>query len=194
MKAIPRLMPGAVESDILQRRASQIGVDPKGEDPLVGPAKLARTGEDAAPVDPDGEFECFAVFQRQAFRSQFRASVKGEGRRRGEILGDAMRANPFGQPAALIGFKPIVLYDDRDIRQRPDGIDTARAQKNESRAVPLGQLQEVNGSVEIMLNQLAAAGHSIDAGEHARVGGGVDDPIDRRDSFQVARATGDRRG
>ena len=119
MKAIPGLMPGAVEPDILQRRAPEIGIDPKGKDPLVGPAKLARAGEDAASIDPDGEFECLAVFQRKAFRGQLRASVKGEGRRCGEIFRYAVRAYPVGQEAALIGFKPIVLHDDRDIRQSP---------------------------------------------------------------------------
>ena len=92
-----------------------------------------------------------------------------------------MGAYPLGKHTAVIGLKPVVLYYDRNIGQRPDRIDTARAQQNESRAVPLCQFQEVNGSVEIMLNQLPAAGRPIYAGEHAWIGSGVDDPIDGRD-------------
>jgi hypothetical protein len=40
-----------------------------------------------------------------------------------------------------------------------------------------------------VLDQLPAAGRSIDAREHARICGRVDDPIDLPDSFQIARAT-----
>src|SRR5471030_1878859 len=94
MKTIPGLMPGSVESDIVQRRTSQIGVNPKGKDPLVGSAKLPRAGEHPTPIDPDREFERFAVFQGNAFRGQFRTSVERERWRRRKIFRDAMGAYP----------------------------------------------------------------------------------------------------
>ena len=121
MKTIPGLMPGPVESDILQRRASQIGVDPKGKDPLVGPAKLARAGEHAAPIDPDREFERFAIFQREAFRGQLRASVEGEGRRRGKIFRDAVGAYSLGEAALLSSGSNLSSFATTgNIRQSPD--------------------------------------------------------------------------
>jgi hypothetical protein len=50
----------------------------------------------------------------------------------------------------------------------------------------LRQLEQVDGSVEIVFDQLPAARGSIHAREHARVRGGVDDPIDCPDGFEVA--------
>src|SRR5450432_901228 len=139
MKTIPGLMSCTAESDIFQRRTSQVSVDPKGKDPLFGATKLSRAGEHAAPVDPDREFEGFTVFKRDAFRGQLRASVEGKRWRRWKILRDAVGACPAGKQTIVIGFKSIALWHDRNIRQRPDRIDTARAQQNESGAVPLGQ-------------------------------------------------------
>src|SRR5450631_1300125 len=102
MKTIPGLMPRAAESNILQWRASQIGVDPKGKDPLISATKLSRAGEHATPVDPDREFKRFAVFQRNAFRGELRASIEGEGWRRGKIFRDAVGAYPSGKHPAVI--------------------------------------------------------------------------------------------
>ena len=42
MKGVPHLIAGAAEADIAQRPAAQVGVDPVGEDPLLGRAELAR--------------------------------------------------------------------------------------------------------------------------------------------------------
>ena len=78
----------------------------------------------------------------------------------------------------MIGFKSVVFYYDRDIRQRLDRINPARTQENESRPVPPGQFEQVNGAVEIVFDQLPAARLTVDPGEHARIGRGVDDPID----------------
>src|SRR5476651_1553437 len=40
-----------------------------------------------------------------------------------------------------------------------------------------------------MLDQLPAAGHSVNSREHAWIGRRVDDPIDLRDRFEIARGT-----
>src|SRR5690606_887169 len=63
--------------------------------------------------------------------------------------------------------------------------DAAGREKDESGLMPLAQLQDIDGSQQVMLKELATAGSSIDAGEHARVRRGIDDPINRRQRFEV---------
>src|SRR5438105_14316807 len=48
MKTIAGLMAGAIEPDVTQRSPPQIGIDPIGENSLLGMAELAGAGEDAA--------------------------------------------------------------------------------------------------------------------------------------------------
>ena len=50
------------------------------------------------------------------------------------------------------------------------------------------EFQNVDGSEQVVLDQLAAAGFSVDAGQHAGIGGGIENPIATSDGFEVARA------
>src|ERR1044072_4694085 len=102
MKAIPGLMPGPIESDVLQRRASQIAVDPEGKDSLVDATKLARAGEHAASIYPDRELEGFAVLQRDPFRGELRASVERERRCRRKVFRYAAGAYAWRKSNAVI--------------------------------------------------------------------------------------------
>jgi hypothetical protein len=52
------------------------------------------------------------------------------------------------------------------------GIDTARAQENESRSMLLAIFQQVYRPKKIMLDDLAAVALAVDTGEHARIGSG----------------------
>jgi hypothetical protein len=52
--------------------------------------------------------------------------------------------------------------------------------------VSFSQLQEISGSVKIVLDKLAAASRAVDASEDARVCRRVQNPIDRVDGFQIA--------
>ena len=51
-------------------------MNPKGEDALVGFAKLSRASEDAAAIDPDGKSVGVAVFERERFAREFGGAVK----------------------------------------------------------------------------------------------------------------------
>ena len=75
---------------------------------------------------------------------------------------------------------------DRKGGKRRDGVDAARAEENETGAVSLAVFEEIDGAAEVVFDELARAGFAVDAGEDAGVGGGVDDPIDGREGFEVA--------
>src|SRR5581483_140485 len=76
MKNVTGLLPGAVKADKTQRAAPRVRVNQIRKDPLIGGAELSRTRQDAAAIDPDGELEGIAVFQRQRFGRQLSASVQ----------------------------------------------------------------------------------------------------------------------
>ena len=65
MKAVAHLQAGTAEADVFQRTLGAPRMNPKGENTLVGLAKLTRPGKDAAAIDPNRESEGVAVFQRQ---------------------------------------------------------------------------------------------------------------------------------
>lgn len=68
-----------------------------------------------------------------------------------------------------------------------DRVDAARAEENEAGAVGLAELEHVDRAAQVVLDELAGTGLAIYASEDAGVGGGVDDPIDGREGFEVAR-------
>ena len=76
VKAIPRLMSRAIEADVFQQRAPQIGIDPERENSLVGAAELPGPSQDAAAIDPDWELERLAVLEREDFRGELRGAVE----------------------------------------------------------------------------------------------------------------------
>ena len=90
MQAVADLESRAAEADVFQRTPGAPGVDPKGENALVGLAKLPRAGEDAAAIDPNGEAVGVAVFQREPLGAELRAAVETDWRRCGELLGDSV--------------------------------------------------------------------------------------------------------
>ncbi len=81
MQTVAHLVAPAAEAEVSQGPAAQPGIDPVGEDPLVGPAELTCPGQHAAAVDPDREIEGFAVFKGEHLGCELGAAV--EGNRRG---------------------------------------------------------------------------------------------------------------
>ena len=49
--------------------------------------------------------------------------------------------------------------------------------------------EHVEGADQVVLDELAAAGAAGHAGQHAGVGGGVDDPVHLRQGLEVAGVT-----
>ncbi len=67
------------------------------------------------------------------------------------------------------------------------GINAAGAQKDESGIPAFAGFEQIDGAAEVVFDQLAGGAFAIDPGEHAGIGGAVDDPIEGADCFQVAR-------
>ena len=82
--------------------------------------------------------------------------------------------------------EPVALGLHGNGGQGANGIDPAGAEHGEAAAPLLHQLQHVDRADEIVLDQLAAAGLAVHAGEHAGVGGRLDDPIAAGQRLQVA--------
>jgi hypothetical protein len=89
VEAVADLVAVAAEADVFERATAEVGVEPVGEDALVGAAELAGAGEDAAAVDEDGEVEGLAVFEGEGFAGEFGGAVERDGGGGGEGLGDA---------------------------------------------------------------------------------------------------------
>lgn len=71
----------------------------------------------------------------------------------------------------------------------PDGVHPAGTEECECRLVSLAELEHIDGSEEVVLDDLSTRGLPDDPRDHARVGGGVDQPIDSRQSFEIGDAS-----
>ena len=194
VEAVADLVAVAAEADIFERAAAQVGVEPVGEDALVGAAELAGTGEDPAAVHEDGKAEGFAVFEGEGFAGEFGGTVKGDGGGGGECLVDAggaeadrkrrRRDRERARGRDRTEGVGVGLYGERG--ERRDRVDATGAEENETGAVGFAVFEEVDRAGEVVFDELAGAGFSVDAGEDAGVGGGVDNPVDARKRFEVA--------
>ena len=91
-------------------------------------------------------------------------------------------------PRGSFGRTEGVLVDfDGEGGEGRDGVDAAGGEENEAGAVGLAELEHVHRAPEVVLDELAGARFAVHAGEDARVGGGIDDPVDGGERFEVAR-------
>jgi hypothetical protein len=56
-----------------------------------------------------------------------------------------------------------------------DGVNAARGEQDETGAVALAVFEEVDGAVEVVVNEIAGRRAAVHTGEDARVGGGDDE-------------------
>ena len=76
---------------------------------------------------------------------------------------------------------------DGQIGEGRNGIDAAGAQQNEPGIPAFAGFEQIDGAAQVVLDQLAGGAFAIDPGEHAGIGGAVDDPVEGADCLQVAR-------
>ena len=186
MKAVTNLGATPIEADIFQGPLFLPGTDPKGEDSLIGSTELASARQNTAAVDPNRKPESFGILQRKKFRASLRGSVKGRGGRCGEDFG-----NPFfGQAdfrAKGFGAKGSLDRLDWQGSEGRDGVDAACAHQDESRTVLLAKLQHLNGSDQIVIQQIEGGHLPACSCEDTRFGGAVDDPVDLWNFGKICR-------
>lgn len=66
-----------------------------------------------------------------------------------------------------------------------NGVDAAGGEQDKASVPPLAGFEQIDGPTKVMLNQLAGTGLPIDAGQHAGIRSGIDDPIERAQGFKI---------
>src|SRR6266705_2178407 len=79
-----------------------------------------------------------------------------------------------------------VFHLDRQLRQCSDRINTASAQKDEPCAGSFTILQQIYRPEEIMFDNLAAVRFAVHSRKHARIGSGIDDPLNSGQRLKIA--------
>ena len=170
-----------------------MGVEPIGEDALSGRTELSRAGQHAAAVDPYRKVESHAVFERQHFRGQLGRAVKRDRRRWSKSLGHAASVMPAGSGAGIIQPEAPRTRSQGQSRQRGNRIDAAGAQQHEARPVRL-QYSSNSRCRQVVFDHWRLLGCPTAPRQHARVGGGVDHPVTRRELSKSLAACARRHG
>ena len=186
MQAVADLMTLTAESEVFQRTAPQPGVDPEGEDPLVGPPKLAGASENAAAIDENRETERFAVFEGERLGGELGRAVEGKRSSGGKTLLQATGGNARRERLARIRHERMLSDHHGQRSQRGDRVDAAGAEQDEAGPAQLAVFKQVDGTAKVVLDQLTAAGSAVDPGQHACIGRGVDHPVGIRQFLEVA--------
>ena len=99
------------------------------------------------------------------------------------------RDSPGGTGPFEIRLERVVHDADGQASQGIEGIYPARAQHHQGRPVTPAVFEHIDGAKQVVLDELAARGVAVHPGEHARIGGGVDDDIGRRQHLEVGGET-----
>ena len=180
------------EADVFERSPVQPGIEPVGENTLIGAAELASTGEHTTAIDPHREAEGLPILQCKRLAGELGRAVKGDGRSGGEFLGDTSPAHARWQIAGGGRSKGISYHLDGQSCERRDRVDPTGAQEDKTGPVLFAVLEHVDCTAQIVLDQLAGTRFAVDAREHAGISRGVDHPVYGGQRFQVAGRCGSR--
>ncbi len=188
VEAVADLVALAIEADVAERAAVEVGVDPIGEDTLIGATELPSSGHDSTAVDKNLETERLPVFQREHFAGEFCGSVKRDRRLCGKFLADAAGRETGNRRLETRNFwrVGVVTNLNREGSERRDRVDPARAEQHKGGLTGLAEFQQIYGAEKVVFNQLARAGFAIHAGKDARVGSCIDNGIDFGNPFEIA--------
>ena len=185
MKAIPHLMALTAEPEIAQGGAGFPGVEPEGENPLIGAAELARSGQNPAAIDPNGQGKAVAVFESQCFRGDFGGPIEGDWGAGGKGFINPPGAYPGGQIRIRGEGERALMDHNRQMGEGFDGVNPTRTEKDKTRSATPGIFEEIYGAEQVMFDQLAGTGSSVHPGEHTWLGRRVDNPINLGEAFQI---------
>ena len=152
---------------------------------MIRAAELAGAGEDAAAVDPDREPESGVVFEGQLLRAEFAGAIQRKWCLGGKGFGEAHVGNArvIGGP---IHPESLTVRDEGDVPEGLDAVNARGAEHEEAGVSCSAKLEHVEGANEVVFKQLPAAGATVESGEDAGVGSGVDEPVHVRQALEVA--------
>ena len=189
VEAVADLVPVTAETDVFKWALAEVGVEPIGKNSLVGAAELTGTREHAAAVDKDRKVKRRAVFEREGFAGKFSGAVERDRGGSRKLFGDAGRADTARMRGADGGAKSVLVDLNVEGGEGRDRVDPASGKKDEAGSMGFAELEHVHRAAKIVLDELAGTGFAVDSGKDARVGGGVDDPIDAGKGFEIAGRT-----
>lgn len=79
----------------------------------------------------------------------------------------------------------VIVDFDVQICERGDRIDPACGKEDKAGMPALAGFDQVDGTAEIVLNELAGTGFAIDSSKDAGIGGCINDPIKGAEGFKV---------
>lgn len=185
VKGVSDLQAVTAEAEVAQGAFFTPGVDPVGDDALIRAAELAGAGEDAATVDPDREPESGVVFEGQLLRAELAGAIQRERCLGGKGFGEAHVGNArvIGGP---IHPEALTIRDEGDVPEGLDAVNARGAEHEEAGVSRSAEFKHVEGANEVVFEQLPAAGATVESGEDAGVGSGVDEPVHVRQALEVA--------
>lgn len=194
MQAVADLITISAETDVLERTTAQITIEPIGENALVGATELAGTGKYAAAVNEDRQVERLAVFERKGLGGEFCCAVERNGSLGAEGFVNAGSGKAVREFRAAGGLEGVGDWLNREVGQRWDRIDAARAEQDESGAVLLAVFEHVDRADKVVVDELSRTGFAVDAGEHTGIRSSIDDKLSGGQSVYcggVAQISGD---
>lgn len=87
------------------------------------------------------------------------------------------------------GPERVVDHFDGQRSEGRDRVDATSREEDEAGAMGFAELEHVHRAAEVVFDELTGTGFAVDPGKDARVGGGVDDPVDGGKGFEVAGRT-----
>jgi hypothetical protein len=189
IEAIPNLPTPTVKPNVFQGALAKPWVNPKAKDSLVGSTKLACARQHPATIDPNRKVKGGAILQSQALRRKFRTAIKWYWRRGRVIFRDApKRDSRWKRLISHWSIGPVNFLHFQTAQLRY-GIDTTRAQQDQSGVVRLAVFENVNCSTQIVFDHLPTAALSVHTSEDAGIRCCIDHPIRARKRFHVAGAS-----
>src|SRR2546430_3340614 len=130
MQAVAHLISVSIKTNIPKWLPSQIRVNPKGKDTLVGSTELTSTRKHPATIDPDRQTKSLTILEGEYFRSEFCGSVKRERRCGGEVLRDAFARQTCNRTGIELGTIGLVFDGEGQADEGRDRIHTAGAKQD----------------------------------------------------------------
>ena len=185
MEEVSHLLSASAEADVRERPPKHVGEHPVRHDALVDLAHLPRACDDTAAIDDGPKAERRTVLLDEELGCELRRAVERPVAVEREILRDAQPAGSR-HGAIVVELETGLRLAQRQRSQPVHGIDATRREKDELRVVASAELEAGVGAEEIRPDHPVEPA-AVDARQDGRLGGALDDGVDRPHGQQVVR-------